>query len=49
MDLELGLDSDVEIDERDKRLVQMYAPVYNGLAAGLAFGRSLLCLHLENV
>jgi hypothetical protein len=37
-DLERGLDEEMEMEERDKRPVQMYAPVYNGLAAGLAFG-----------
>ena len=34
-DLERGLE---DIEERDKRPVQFYAPVYNGLAAALALG-----------
>lgn len=41
MDLEQGQDPEMEVEERDKRSVQMYSPVYNGLAAALALGTLL--------
>ena len=35
------IDPEVEAGLRDRREAKLYAPVYNGLAAGLAFGGSL--------
>jgi hypothetical protein len=37
-DLEQAMDDDQEVEDRDKRPVQLYAPLYNGLAAGLSLG-----------